>query len=229
MVSKKDGWPALLLFFVCGAFGCPACTQVNLSDSLSNDSCSDDFNRADSERVGGNWNMVATYAQNPAPQIGIANGKAQLSIPATGKGTGMLCKNRLEQTKSKITILATAPTVATNGSKLLLVGREQDLLNTYTCGFEYTKTQMQRTLGGVNGPTVTNNTAITGLTANSPLEIIFETYGSSLTCTVKHAGNTAQLTMTDATFVSGSAGLYSDSANGPLTFLIDDFKVEIPE
>ena len=73
-----------LLFLAIGLSGFLHCTQVDLSEALNNNLCSDDFNRADSDRVGGNWDVQINFPIVQPPEIKIVNGRAWFNLPFAG-------------------------------------------------------------------------------------------------------------------------------------------------
>lgn len=201
-----------------------ACAQIDLSAQLSNSFCTDDFNRADSDTIGENWETIATTATASPPQTGISNGKLRMYLPPN-LFTGFTCKTKIVVPKSRLSVQVTPTSNATN-HKIFFIAREQDLLNAYTCGFDLSKTILRRTVGGVNGP-ILQSTSVTTLTANTVTELSFETNGADLTCTLSQNGTTVRLTMTDGTFSSGYVGMFGENQAGPIEYLIDNFKTEI--
>jgi len=222
-----------LLFALCiAALFLQRCAQENLSDALSNDICSDDFNRADSDTLGGNWDVLINYPQTQPPEVKISDNRAYFKLPyVTPMGisrlTSIVCKNRVEQPRSKVSveIVRTAGNITT-GNQIILYSRYQDSSNAYGCVYKSQTLGIARLLG-----TTITNFSTSGnsfpIQANIPAIITFTSDGSSLSCTLEHNGAIMQVAATDSTFMAGKTGVFAVSQSAPFDFYADNLKTEI--
>lgn len=218
----------ILFVFSLYAFGLSACAQVNLVEITNNNICSDNFDRADADRVGGNWDVMINYPQTSPPEIKISGNRALFNVPgaAGSRLTAMFCKNRVEQphviSSVEITSNASVPT----GSQIMLVARVQELNSAYTCNLNNQNLKLARGDAGVNTTLATDATVIT-LQPGIPAKFTFETNGSSLSCQLQYNGQTIKLTATDSTFTAGKPGMFVNASSIDLNFYADNFVTEV--
>jgi hypothetical protein len=231
MVSKLTLLPwrvsILVPLFLC-SLGLNTCAQINLGESTSNEICSDNFDRADADRVGGNWDVMINYPQASPPEIKISGNRALFNLPgaAGSRLTAMFCKNRIEQPHVISSVEITSNAAVPTGSQIMLVARLQELNSAYTCNLNNQSLKLARGDAGVNTNLATDATVIT-LQPGIPAKFTFETNGSSLSCQLQYNGQTIKLTATDSTFTAGKTGMFVNASSINLNFYADNFVTEV--
>jgi hypothetical protein len=206
------------------------CAQADLSEQLSANICTDDFNRTDSNSLGGNWSFLGLNNQTMAAAV--VSQQASITSPAGGF-TYASCKNFV-QPKSMTVSVRVTPQVSISTQKVLaIVARSQStgtLSDAYICGFEHTGGAARVALyKGVN--TLKVDMASINLPSNpsagTEYSIAFTLNSESLKCAMT-APVTYEVSATDSTYASGYVGMFAWSLGGTnISYTFDDFKTEV--
>ncbi len=213
------------LFVLLGVF--INCAQVDLLEASNNDLCSDEFNRPDSSDLGDKWEATGLFPYSAPPTVSISNQMGKLDL--TLRYIVLACKNRIEHTKSKISLRIQPQMTALANHKFALVARVKNLItDLYLCGFYQNKIALFNVSQG-NVIQLAVDNSISSIPAGTTASIIFAMDGASLLCSVNIGSSQVALRTTDSALQVGQVGFFGEGTGGPITVLFDSFKSEVAQ
>ncbi len=200
-----------------------SCQQMDLGLASSNAICSDDFNRADSAELGGNWAIGANFPQVNAAVARIENNKGRISIPAVGPIFEAHCKNKVVQNKVRSSVTFNLISSSVSNQPILVTVRLQDQLNAYICGTRNGQFDLSRSVNSASTTLATAAGFPGNFNAGGNLKIVFEAEGNNLTCSLNLNGTQVVLNSRDDTYSHGYTGIFFANT---MEMYFDDFRSE---
>lgn len=199
------------------------CQQMDFGTASSNSICSDDFNRADSSELGGNWSIGANFPQTSAATAGIEDNKGRISIPMVGPIFEAHCKNKIVQSKVRSSVTFNLISGSISNQPILVTVRLQDQLNAYICGTRNGQFDLSRSVNSASTTLATAAGFPGNFNAGGTFKIVFEAEGSKLTCALNLNGSLVVLSSHDDMYSQGYTGFFFANT---MEMYFDDFRSE---